>query len=97
MKLSPKNFDTVFIGYDENSATYRFMVIDSKNNLVEVNTIMETKNVDFLKNIFPLKCSGREQIQRTLRDESNESFEFEPRRSKRDRKKQTLEVISTPS
>lgn len=52
MKLSPKNFDTVFIGYAENCATYRFMVIDSKNNLVEVNTIMEQRMLISSKTSF---------------------------------------------
>ena len=85
-KLSPKTFDEVFIEYPKNSTTYRFLVIKSKNNLVDVNTIMETKNVNFFENIFPMKSSGREQIHKTLRDESNKSFEFELRRSKRDKK-----------
>ena len=52
----------MFIRYAENSATYKFVVIKSENNLAEVNTIMETKNVDFFKNLFPMKPSGREQI-----------------------------------
>ena len=30
--------------------------------MAEVNTIMETKNVDFFENIFPMKTRGREQI-----------------------------------
>ena len=85
-KLSPKTFDAVFIEYAKNSATYRFLVIKSKNNLVDVNTIMEIKNVNFFENTFPMKSSGREQIHKTLRDESNKSFEFELRRSKRDKK-----------
>ena len=51
-KLGPKTFDVVFIGYVENSATYRFLVTKSENNLVDVNTIIETKNVDFFENIF---------------------------------------------
>ena len=51
-KLGPKTFDVVFIGYAKNSVTYRFLVIKSENNLVEVNTTMETKNVNFFENIF---------------------------------------------
>ena len=62
------------------------MVIKSKNNLVEVNIIMETNNVNFFESIFLLKPSG-EHIQRTLRVESNKSSEFEPRRSKRDKER----------
>ena len=39
------------------------------------------KNFLFLSNIFPIKSSGRKQIQKTL--ECNESSEFEIRKSKR--------------
>ena len=51
----------MFIGYVENSATYRFLVTKSKNSLVDVKTIIETKNADFFENIFPMKLSGGEQ------------------------------------
>ena len=60
-KLGPKTFDAMFIGYAENSATYRFLVTKSKNSLVDVNTIIETKNADFFEIIFPMKLSGSEQ------------------------------------
>ena len=51
-KLGPKTFDATFIGYVENSAAYRFLVIKSKNSPVEVNSIIETKNAYFFENIF---------------------------------------------
>ena len=60
-KLSPKIFDVMFSGYSQNSATFRFLVTKLENNLVEVNTIIETKNVNFLENIFPMKLSGEQQ------------------------------------
>ena len=52
----------MFIGYVKNRATYRFLVIKSKNSLVEVNTIIETKNVDFFESIFAMKLSGEQQV-----------------------------------
>ena len=52
-KLGPKTFDALFIGYVENSVAYRFLVIKSENSLVEVNSIIETKNAEFFENIFP--------------------------------------------
>ena len=64
-KLGPKTFDATFIGYVENSTAYRFLVIKSKNNLVEVNFIIETKNVDFfekknfLENKWPTRSSKK--------------------------------------
>ena len=52
-KLGLKTFDAAFIGYVENSVVDRFLVIKSKNGLVEVNSIIETKNADFFENNFP--------------------------------------------
>ena len=90
-KLAPKTFDAMFIGYAKNSATYRFLVTKLENSFVDVNTIIETKNVDFFENIFPMKLSGGEQkVQKTSRDESIEPSELELRRSKRDRKETNL-------
>ena len=85
-KPGPKTFDAMFIGYAENSTAYRLLVTKSENNLVDVNNLIETKNVDFFENIFPMKLNGEEQVQKTSRDKSIEPSEFEPRRSKRDRK-----------
>ena len=80
----------MFIGYAENSATYRFLVTKSENSLVNVNTIIETKNADLFENIFPMKLNGEQQVQKTSRDKSIKPSEFEPRRSKRDRKETNL-------
>ena len=52
----------MFIGYVENSAIYRFLVTKSKNSLLDVNTIIETKNADFFENIFPMKLNGEQQV-----------------------------------
>ena len=67
-KIGPKTFDIIFIGYVGNNVADKFLVVKSKNNLIEVNTIIGTKNVDFFENIFPMKSSGEELIQRTIRD-----------------------------
>ena len=96
-KLAPKTFDAMFIGYAENSATYRFLVTKSKNSLVDVNTIIETKNASFFENIFPMKLNGEQQVQKTSRDKSIEPSEFESKISKRDMKETNLEMVSTPS
>ena len=61
-KVGPKTFDAMFVGYAENSVTYRFLVNKSENNLVDVNTIIEIKNADFFENIFPLKLNGEQQV-----------------------------------
>ena len=51
-KLGPTTFDASFIGYAKNNATYWFLVIKSENSLVEVNSIIETKNANFFENFF---------------------------------------------
>ena len=56
----------MFIGYAENSATYRFLVTKSEHNLVDVNTIIETKNADFFKNIFPMKLNDEQQVRKQV-------------------------------
>ena len=38
-KLGPKTVDYIFIGYAKNSNAYRFLVIDSKNQYMDKNTI----------------------------------------------------------
>ena len=48
----------MFIGYAENSAAYRFLVTKLENSLVDVNTIIKTKNPDFFENIFRMKLNG---------------------------------------
>ena len=53
---------------------------------MEVNSIIETKNVDFFENIFPWKKNGQRQVQRNLKVESSDPSELELRRSKRKRK-----------
>ena len=45
----------MFIDYAEHSVTYRFLVLKSK--VLDCNTIIETKNVDFFEDIFPLRSS----------------------------------------
>ena len=45
-------FDCMFIEYASNSATYRFLVL--KSDVLECNTIIETKNAEFFEHTFPL-------------------------------------------
>ena len=51
-KIRSKTYDCMFIGYASNSAAYRFLVL--KSDVLECNTIIETKNVEFFEHIFPL-------------------------------------------
>ena len=58
-EIGSKTSDCMFIGYASNSETYRFLVL--KSDVLESNTIIETKNAEFFEHIFPLS----EQISHT--------------------------------
>ena len=45
----------MFVDYAENRTTYRFLVY--RNDVLDVNTIIESRNVEFFENLFPLKSS----------------------------------------
>ena len=51
-KIESKTYNCMFIGYASNSVAYRFLVL--KNDVLQCNTIIETKNVEFFEHIFPL-------------------------------------------
>ena len=51
-KIGSKTFDCMFIRYASNSVAYRFLVL--KSDVLECNTIIETKHAEFFGHIFPL-------------------------------------------
>ena len=55
-KIGSKTSDCMFIGYAEHSAAYRFLVL--KSDVLDSNTIIETKNAEFFEHMFPLKSSS---------------------------------------
>jgi len=68
----------MFLGYAENSVAYRFLILSS--DIIERNTIVEKKNVEFFEHIFPIKSSGTFELPiDSVSDAINESV----RRSKR--------------
>ena len=54
-KLGPKTIDCVFLGYAFHSVGYRFLIIKSGVPDIHVGTIMESRDVTFFVNIFPMK------------------------------------------
>jgi hypothetical protein len=54
-KLGPNTIDCVFLGYAHNSVAYRFLVVHSETSQVAVNVIMESRDVAFFENIFPMR------------------------------------------
>ena len=51
-KIGSKTSDCMFIQYASNSMAYRFLVL--KSDVLECNTITETKNVESFEHVFPL-------------------------------------------
>jgi hypothetical protein len=56
-KLGPKIVDCVFLGYAHHNTFYRFLVIKSEIHDVHIDTFLESRDVTFFENIFPMKKS----------------------------------------
>jgi hypothetical protein len=54
-KLGPKIVNCVFLGYAHHSIVYRFLVMKSEVPNVHVHIFLESCDVTFAKNIFPIK------------------------------------------
>src|SRR5438128_11725249 len=54
-KLGPKTVDCVFLGYAFHSIGYRFFIVKSEVPDMHVGTIMESNDVTFFEDIFPMK------------------------------------------
>jgi hypothetical protein len=54
-KLGPKTVDCVFLGYAHHSTAYRFLVIKSEIPDVHIDKFLESHDVTFFENIFPIK------------------------------------------
>jgi hypothetical protein len=54
-KLGPKIVDYVFLGYVHHSIAYRFLVIKSEILDAHVDIFLESRDVTFFENIFPMK------------------------------------------
>ena len=87
-KIGPKLL-IVFVGYSLHNTTYRFLVVNLEVSEISNDTIMESRDVTFFENVFPLKnklskfvcdtsCSNLSSC-----SNANKDIVFEPRRSKR--------------
>jgi hypothetical protein len=54
-KLDTKIVDCVFLGYAHNRIVYKFLVIKSGVPDVHVDIFLESHDVTFFENIFPIK------------------------------------------
>lgn len=83
-KIGSKTSDCMFIGYAASSATYGFLVL--KSDVLDNNTIIETKDAEFFEHIFPLKIERVSQNVGSSSFEQNSNEDMFLRRSKRQRK-----------
>ena len=92
VKIGPKTVDCIFIGYNRNNTTYRFLVHESKIPDIQKNTIMESRNASFFETTFPCNpVIERPTTSKRTHENENENEESDDenvgvvRRSKRQR------------
>ena len=94
VKRLPKTIDCIFIGYAYNNTAYQFLIHESNIPDIHKNTIMESRNSSFFKDVFPCKSreesSSSKRVLETINENSHnqgKDDEVEPRRNKRARTK----------
>ena len=90
VKIGPKIFDCVFIGYAHNSSAYRFLIHKSEIIDMHANTIIESRNASFFENVFPYKFTQESNSSKRTHDtiigsSQDQQDDDEPRCSKRTR------------
>ena len=100
-KLGDKGIECIFLGYAQNSKAYRFIVVQP-NDLISVNTIIESRDARFDENRFKTIPKAHEiskenvstEIPITTEGNNDDSFsdyqQVKPRRSTRQRRQKTF-------
>jgi hypothetical protein len=70
--------DCIFLGYAQHSAAYKFLIIKSEISDVHANTMTESRDATFFKNIFSMKDSAASSSQPTYISASEPSNNSEP-------------------
>ena len=80
VKIWPKTIDSIFIGYARNSTSYRFLVHELNIPNIHKNTIMESRNASFFKNVFPCKSrvelSSSKRVLETINENSEDQDKY---------------------
>jgi hypothetical protein len=76
-KLGQKAIKCIFLGYAQHSKSYRFLVVEL-NNFVKVNTVIESRDVEFYENRFTLIPSINDKIVEPIRNNNESSESSEP-------------------
>ncbi|GKB40324.1 zinc finger, CCHC-type containing protein [Tanacetum coccineum] len=99
-KLGDKGIECIFLGYAQNSKAYRFIIVEP-NDLISVNTIIESRYARFDENRFKTIPKAHESSKETMSTEipittegnNDDSFlnhqQVEPRRSTRQLRQRT--------
>ncbi|CAL2271116.1 unnamed protein product [Prunus armeniaca] len=61
-KIGPKTIDAVFLSYEKNSSTNRFLVINSEVKEVANNIVMEARDATFFEDIFLYKTRISKEV-----------------------------------
>jgi hypothetical protein len=77
-KLGPKIVECIFLGYAQHSVAYKFLIIKSEIPNVHANTMTESGDTIFFKNIFPAKDSVASSSQPTYISTLEPSNNSEP-------------------
>ena len=77
IKIGPKTIDCIFFGYAINSSAYRFLVHKYDIPDIHVNTIIESRNASFFKNIFPSKNACDESSLKRTHDTATSDIDRE--------------------
>ena len=70
-KFGPKTVDCVFLGYAIHSIGYRFLIVKFRVPDMHVSTIMESRDVTFFENIFPMRDGTSSSRQEFIEDDSS--------------------------
>ena len=69
-KLGPKTVDCIFLGYAIHSIAYKFLIVKSGVPDMYVGTIMESRDVIFFENIFPMRDETSSYRQEFIEDDN---------------------------
>jgi hypothetical protein len=77
-KLGPNIVDCIFLGYAQHSVVYKILIIKHEIPDVHANTMTESRDATFFKNIFPMKDSAASSSQPTYISAPEPSNNYEP-------------------
>ena len=99
-KIGPKTIDCIFIGYENNSSAYQFLIHKSEHFEMHVNTNIESRNASFFEHEFQKKTGQETSTNKisfdaiTSNDQEQEQDQIDeekPKHSKRARSSKSFD------